>query len=253
MENKKPRRFVLGDIHGMYDYLLDVLKQCEFNYEEDTLIQLGDITDRGLEPFKCMDELLKIKNLILIQGNHDANFREYIKSNRDFLGSYASNGTHTTVNAWKKLSQEEQKFYKENIFDKMISYYVSSDNIMFTHGGFDREKKLEDHHPEEFAWDRELVQKAMSCGKDQELVTMYDFKDIFIGHTPTIYWGTTLPIYRGGVTNVDTGAGKSGPLTIMDIDTKEYWQSEHNFLPHGVNQKTEKNPREEEETGDGKK
>ncbi|MEO8236216.1 MAG: serine/threonine protein phosphatase, partial [Flavobacterium sp.] len=26
--------------------------------------------------------------------------------------------------------------------------------------------------------------------------------------------------------NVDTGAAFNGPLTIMDIDTKEFWQSE---------------------------
>jgi serine/threonine protein phosphatase 1 len=26
--------------------------------------------------------------------------------------------------------------------------------------------------------------------------------------------------------NVDTGAAFKGPLTIMDVDTKEFWQSE---------------------------
>jgi serine/threonine protein phosphatase 1 len=30
--------------------------------------------------------------------------------------------------------------------------------------------------------------------------------------------------------NVDTGAAFKGPLTIMDIDSKEFWQSEP--LPH---------------------
>lgn len=31
---------------------------------------------------------------------------------------------------------------------------------------------------------------------------------------------------RCNVWNIDTGAGWSGKLTIMDIDTKEYWQSD---------------------------
>jgi serine/threonine protein phosphatase 1 len=28
------------------------------------------------------------------------------------------------------------------------------------------------------------------------------------------------------VWNIDTGAGWSGKLTIMNVDTKEYWQSD---------------------------
>jgi hypothetical protein len=31
---------------------------------------------------------------------------------------------------------------------------------------------------------------------------------------------------KANVWNVDTGAAFKGPLTIMDVDTKEFWQSE---------------------------
>ena len=63
------RRFVLGDIHGELDNLKEVLQKSGFDYENDLLIQVGDIVDRGQEPFKCMDELLKVKNLVLLLGN----------------------------------------------------------------------------------------------------------------------------------------------------------------------------------------
>ena len=36
----------------------------------------------------------------------------------------------------------------------------------------------------------------------------------------------TVPIQKACVWNVDTGAAFKGPLTIMDVDTKEFWQSE---------------------------
>ncbi len=246
------KRFVLGDIHGEYEYLIDVLKKSGFRYKEDLLIQIGDIVDRGPEPFKCMDELLKIKNLVLIAGNHDLNFIEYMNSNRDFLGSYAQNGTHTTVGKWKKLSQKQCEKYRSLIFDKMIPYHLTSDNMIFTHGGFPRDERLEDIEPDVFAWDRELVMQAMSCKGKQKLKTLYDFKKIFIGHTPTIYWNETKPIYSGGVWNVDTGSGKSGPLTIMNVDTEEYWQSDHNFLKdkHVVIKGTETDSEEQEEESD---
>ncbi len=221
------RRFCLGDIHGEYEYLKEVLEKSGFNYEKDLLIQIGDLVDRGPEPFKCMDELLMIENLILIKGNHDANFIEYMNNNIDFLGSYPQNGTHTTVAKWKELSQSLKNHYKVAVFDKMVPYHLTSDNIIFTHGGFPRYDKLDDIHDSVFAWDRELVQEAMNCKEGEKLPTLYNFKDVFIGHTPTLYFGEVKPIYKGGVWNVDTGSGKGGPLTIMDIDTKEYWQSDY--------------------------
>jgi serine/threonine protein phosphatase 1 len=50
------------------------------------------------------------------------------------------------------------------------------------------------------------------------------YKEIYIGHTPV----TRIERIRSkaNVWNVDTGAAFKGPLTIMDVDTKEFWQSE---------------------------
>jgi serine/threonine protein phosphatase 1 len=218
------KRFVLGDIHGMDEYLKEVLKKCNFDYENDLLIQIGDIVDRGPHPFKCIDELLKIKNKVLIIGNHDAAFLDYVYSGKDSLGT--SNGTEITFQEWAKVEIEDQFKYLNDFFKLQKLYHITDDNIMFVHGGFPRDEKLEEVVNHVFYWDRELITQAMSCKGKQKLKTLYDFKEIYVGHTPTIYWGKTIPIYSGGVWNIDTGAGKSGPLTIMDIDTHEYWQSD---------------------------
>ena len=52
------------------------------------------------------------------------------------------------------------------------------------------------------------------------------YHEIYIGHTPVTRIGTTIPVKMANVWNVDTGAAFKGPLTILDIDTKEFWQSE---------------------------
>lgn len=44
-----------------------------------------------------------------------------------------------------------------------------------------------------------------------------DFKEIYIGHTPTTKWGTDKPLRALNVLNLDTGAGHWGRLTIMDV------------------------------------
>jgi serine/threonine protein phosphatase 1 len=55
-------------------------------------------------------------------------------------------------------------------------------------------------------------------------LSLYD--EIYIGHTPVTQIGETIPVKKATVWNIDTGAAFLGSLTIMDIDTKEFWQSD---------------------------
>lgn len=220
------RRLLLGDIHGRYDYLVDVFRKANVDFENDLLIQIGDIVDRGDQPFTCIDLLMKFKNRVFIIGNHDNAFLELISTGRNILG--AGNGVEPTIRAWNLLDPEEQYGYLDGFFREQKAYHVTKDNLCFVHGGFDREQKIEGQPLHNLCWDRELVNQAMSCSQDQKLKTADNFKAIYIGHTPTIYWDKTVPIHSGGVTNVDTGSGKGGPLTLMDIDACVYWQSDLN-------------------------
>ena len=55
-------------------------------------------------------------------------------------------------------------------------------------------------------------------------LSLYD--EIFIGHTPTTNYDTDAPMHKCNVWNVDTGAAFQGKVSMMDIDTKEFWQSD---------------------------
>ena len=52
------------------------------------------------------------------------------------------------------------------------------------------------------------------------------FKEIYIGHTPVTRLGETVPLHYANVWNIDTGAAFKGPLSVVDVDTKEVWQSD---------------------------
>ena len=52
------------------------------------------------------------------------------------------------------------------------------------------------------------------------------YSEIYIGHTPTTNYNQTFPMKAYKLWNIDTGAGFKGKLTIMDVDTKEFWQSD---------------------------
>ena len=217
------RIFLIGDIHGWVDPLVELLKAVEFS-DEDTLISIGDIVDRGPDVYMVVEELMKIKNIILIQGNHDIWFKEY-------LSTKISNPTWWTQGGRETFSSYERRNWKNlsnhiNFFNRQIPYFIDDKNRCFVHGGFNHKISIKNQSSRDLAWDRNLVKLSMV----ENIISADNFSDIFIGHTPTIYWekdnrDITTPIYSGGVFNIDTGCGKGGPLTILNVDTMEYLQS----------------------------
>ena len=51
----------------------------------------------------------------------------------------------------------------------------------------------------------------------------FTFSKVIIGHTPTI---SHKPETVSNVINIDTGSGNGGRLTLMDLNTMEYFQSD---------------------------
>lgn len=120
------RTFCCGDIHGEYDKLEKVLELSKFDYENDLLITLGDIVDRGRDWRRCLDILFKIKNRIDIRGNHDQVFLHYIKTGVNmFAGNYGSS---------KTIEQYEEIGFKlpyEKFFRDQVPYHVDNKKKMF--------------------------------------------------------------------------------------------------------------------------
>ncbi len=243
------RTFVMGDIHGAYKALLQCLERSSFDYDNDRLIQLGDIVDGHAEVYECVEELLKLKNLVAIKGNHDDWFDNFINS--DFHPCHWNQGGKGTLISYLDHAGKNEKFfvvgnsYKTSLeakdiperhktfFDNQRLYYVDEENRCFVHGGFDRHLPFSKQKKEDFYWSRDLWAEALhthSHNRNIQLTPDFfdvvDFKEIYIGHTPTTKWGTDKPLRALNILNMDTGAGHSGRLTIMDIETKKYWQSD---------------------------
>jgi serine/threonine protein phosphatase 1 len=239
------RIIVCGDIHGNYKGLKQCLERSNFDYENDTLIQLGDVVDGWNEVYEVVEELLKIKNLIAIKGNHDDWFNHYLElgshpvdwlqGGQGTLESYCKHcnssyiprmgGFTTTLNnAFIPKSHIE-------FFNKQLKYYKDDQNNIFVHGGFNRHELLKDQNYDDvFWWDRDLWMAALSfkdlVNNKYKLKIKEPCKEIFIGHTATVNLGTDKPMKGSMIWNLDTGSGFRGKLTFMDINTKEYWQSD---------------------------
>lgn len=241
-----PRTFVMGDIHGAKRALDQCLERSNFHKRIDTLIQLGDVADGWSEVYECVEELLSIKNLIAIKGNHDDWFLDFfihgehgakwLQGGIGTLKSYCNNTDslweHTIYGYRTSLSSVVIPGEHISFFKNQLSHYIDKENRCFIHGGFDRDYTLEESVMNGkswyFYWDRELWKKAL-CHSDLQHIfrTKDNFKEIFIGHTSTTQWKTDKPMNAANIWNLDTGAGWDGKLTIMNLDTHEYFQSDN--------------------------
>lgn len=64
------RLFVVGDLHGCYTLLMNKLKEREFNFQQDLLVSVGDLIDRGNENLECLN-LVNEPWFKAIRGNHE--------------------------------------------------------------------------------------------------------------------------------------------------------------------------------------
>lgn len=260
------KRFVLGDIHGNAKGLKQCLQRSNFDIEEDILIQLGDIVDRGPNVFKCVELLSEIVNFVGIRGNHDEWFSTYIDTGMHPT-QWKQGGKATAASYLKaagldvtfqisssggymcKLNPGDIPEKHKRFFNKQIDYYIDDDYNLFVHGGFNRHFDFKVQDRNVWMWDRDLWFAAMgyeqSVDKDTRPFKMYnEFNHVYIGHTATTNWATFENVTKGGIiseqkqritkpltcaniTNLDTGSGNGkGKLTIMDLDTKEIFQSD---------------------------
>lgn len=238
----------MGDVHGAYKALMQCIQISGFDYENDTLIQLGDIVDGFDEVYECVEELLKIKNLIAIKGNHDDWFSEFIRTGYHpqdwvFAGLATAKSYLRLIGRENSIMSSAEGYQTalkpgdiperhRDFFRRQHLYYIDDKNNCFVHGGFNRHLAFKGQRQEVYYWDRSLWSEALSYeannkpGRQEGKFQMAtSFNEIFIGHTSTINWKIDKPMKAANVYNLDTGSGHGGRLTIMDVNSKQFWQS----------------------------
>lgn len=213
------KTFVIGDIHGQYEALVGCLKACGFDYDNDRLIALGDVCDRGPQVKECIDELLKIRHLVYILGNHDAWALEWAMHGRVSEDWLREGGSETM------LSYQGIGMPKEHIqlLAKALLYFEEAGRL-FVHAGFDVDRGVKGTPSEMFIWDRGLIASAEELHATGPGWKFRGYDEIFIGHTPDVLNVDYGPRHLCNIWAMDTGAGYGHKLSIMDVETKQYWQ-----------------------------
>jgi serine/threonine protein phosphatase 1 len=219
------RTFAIGDIHGAHKALLQVFDRSGFDAEKDRLITLGDVTDYNPESAEVVEELLSLKNMIAVRGNHDVWAAKYILHKiPDRM--WVWQGGQQTMNSYQETGLGDDPRHHD-FFKNQPLYFVDEGNRLYVHAGFEPSLPIEEQDEAILCWSRKLWNNLMHQERYSQGIPDFGYDSVFIGHTPTLKdFGDTDPVNIGTVWNLDQGAKKDGRLTMMNVDTKEYWQSD---------------------------
>lgn len=229
------KTFAIGDIHGAEKALLQCIEFSGIDPKNDELIVLGDVVDGWSHVPACVEILLEFEHLIPIRGNHDQWFMDWVNTGViEFM--WHRQGGKATLDSYRDNKDLAKEHILKYFHNSLIYYIDTTRNYAFMHGGYDWHKPLKDNDLDEIMWNRHMIQTAYTW-KEFNYVhegnhKFDEFDKIFVGHTTTQHTfskkrePSLLPAFLTNIINLDTGAGWNGKLTIMDVDSLEYWQSD---------------------------
>ena len=218
--NQQGRDFVVGDIHGMFTALDNLLKKVKFNPEIDRIISVGDLVDRGAESHRVL-EYLEQPWFFAIMGNHEEMCLESATSPSTYKNWVKHNGGAW----WESIDEPKQQAIREAFSALPTIAEIPTNNglIGVVHAditariGWNRFKETiaEDESLRHFAiWSRARYDRYHAVGSTENIQGV---KLVIVGHTPT---SKTLDV--GNVRYIDTGAPyinakDLGKLTMMQV------------------------------------
>ena len=230
------RTLVIGDIHGGLKALIQVLQKAIIQ-PDDVLIFLGDYVDGWSDSPGVLDFLITLseqQNCIFIKGNHDELLLDWLENRHENLNEkvWFKHGGKATVDAYSTISDNTKQQHIA-FLKSLQNYYLDAENRLFIHAGFtNMNGVLQEFFLKLMYWDRTLWELALCLDENMDKNSpiypkrLKIYSEIFIGHTPVSKTKIVAPLCKNSVWNLDTGAGFSGVLTIMDITTKVFWQSD---------------------------
>lgn len=228
--NDKGRDFIIGDLHGYYNHLDKLLAYANFDTTKDRLFSVGDIIDRGPDSLLCLT-LLDEPWFHMVRGNHEQLMIEALsypeEIERKGLETY---WMRCGGQWWQKYSDEEKSAIAEAYLEKLsdLPYIITvgegENRFNIVHSEFpstilsdedvDAITELDDHTKDVLIWSRTIFD-----GFGLKRRWSAELSPTFCGHTIVVHIS-----HRLNHINIDTGLYYNMKLTMMDVNTLEYYQ-----------------------------
>jgi diadenosine tetraphosphatase ApaH/serine/threonine PP2A family protein phosphatase len=203
----KERTIVVGDVHGCFEELKSLLLKASFNAENDRLIFLGDIINKGPQSTAVI-EFIKENQFECIRGNHEQGFLDAVNGHRSLTGGF------------KKLASELGHRLEEVVqWMEGFPLYIEEKDFIAVHAGLAPRVALENQSSEILTrirtWDGEG--KDLNNSEHPAWFELYKNKKLVIfGH-----WASKGLVERENCIGLDTGCVWGGKLSALILPQRE--------------------------------
>ena len=137
------RNFAIGDIHGCFDSLKELIENKIQFQKNDKLIFLGDYIDRGYNSKEVIDYIIELQNndydIVTLLGNHESMLVDAY-NNEGAMSKWIQNGGAETLKSFEIDSLKDLDSKYLNFFNS-LKLYFELDEYLFVHAGFNDELK----------------------------------------------------------------------------------------------------------------
>lgn len=206
------RLIAIGDIHGRLSKLTGLIDKISPS-QDDRIVFLGDYIDRGPLSYQVIEYIINFRtdfpNTVTLRGNHE----DFVISL--FMGNQSAyerniwlkmNGGDMTLSSYRKAGQllkVHQDFYMS------LPLFYETDKYFICHAG---------------------VKPGMPLSK-QNMSDLLEIREPFLSsrenYGKIIVHGHSIvdnPEILSNRINIDTGAGRHGPLTAIELPSNYIWQ-----------------------------
>lgn len=219
---------VIGDIHGEMDMFAPIVRDAiDRNL---FIVSLGDLTDRGPASDEVLDfvmDFVSTDQMMVIVGNHDDKLWRHLNGN----GVKIAHGLDLTL---QQLNAHPNGDALAKRFHKMMPdfpVWATMGDFTFAHGSFhpamldEKVVRYKDKKGKGKAVSRAFYGQVDGFKDDGMPIRVHDWVDtiptghtVFVGHEVV---GdevlTKVGVQGGKAVFVDTGAGKGGVLSSVDV------------------------------------
>ena len=211
----KGKLWAVGDIHGCYNLLMTRLKEIGFDFENDLLVAVGDLVDRGTQNMECI-ELLSKPWFTSVRGNHEDLCIGGLH-NESYKRCHVANGGE-----WFYMLDGQAMYNIAKTFAELpvvLEINHNGKKFGFVHGhieqnNWDEFKETFTQEPTAFRDPSELAMwgRERLNDENQQYTHVSGVDAVIMGHTVT-----QRPCKRDNCYWIDTGAVHWGTMTILDL------------------------------------
>lgn len=249
------RTFAIGDIHGDLRELQTLLMRMPPLDSEDTIVFLGDYVDRGPRSKQVIDLVRDLQQrapakVIALRGNHEDGWLRVVAGGwpefvlpppngclaalRSYTGFPYKEGDLPTMEEVEQM--KSGSFFPKDVLEwfESLPYYYEDEHAIYVHAGL--VEVPQEGKPSKWTHPKDTENPALLLWvRTLEFFLNYRGKLCVVGHTCTDNLPPELDKYTPedpadlwvgeNVIATDTGCGKGGFLTCIELPARKTWES----------------------------